>query len=101
MKTESKACYRKTQYSTRKSIEEVIINNPNEKPRLIQDVFERESNIFKRESDSTLPLNRKQITNIKSSLAKKTKDTEEHKILSNISYLKKSKKITKDNNNFK
>ena len=35
LETESKACYRKTQYSTRKSIEEVIIKNPNDKPRLI------------------------------------------------------------------
>ena len=63
LETESKACYWKTQLSTRKSIEEVIIDNPNEKPRLIQDAFERESNIFERESDSTLPQNRKQILN--------------------------------------
>ena len=61
LETESKACYRKTQHATRKSIEEVIIDNPNEKPGLIQDVFEQESNVLERESDSTLPLNRKQI----------------------------------------
>ena len=46
LETESKVCYRKTQHSTRKSIEEVIIDNANEKPRLIQDVFERESKII-------------------------------------------------------
>ena len=33
------------------------------------------------------PRNRKQLTNIKSSLAKKTKDPGEDEILSNISYL--------------
>ena len=34
-----------------------------------------------------MPLNKKQITNIKSSLAKKTKDQEEDENLTNISYL--------------
>ena len=53
----------------------------------MQDVFERESNIFEKESDSTLPTNRRQFTNIESSLAKKTENPEEDQILSNISYL--------------
>ena len=86
METESKACYRKIQYSTRKSTEESI-DSPTEKLRLMQNVREREGNIFERESDSTLPLNRKEITNIKPSLAKITKGSEEYEILRNISYL--------------
>ena len=53
----------------------------------MQNVREREGNIFERESDSTLPLNRKEITNIKPSLAKITKGSEEYEILRNISYL--------------
>ena len=99
----------KQKYSTRKSIEENIIDNPTGKLRLIQDVREREGNIiqdvreregniiqdvrewegniFEREFDSTLPLNRKQITNIKPSLAKITNGSEEYEILRNISYL--------------
>lgn len=64
LETESKTCYRKT-YSVRKSIEEAIMENPYKKPRLAQDLFWSGDNIFERESDSILPLNRKQITKIK------------------------------------
>ena len=66
---------------------QVILDKPSEKPRLLQDVFERESNTFEKECDSILPLNRKQITNINSSLAKKTKDQQEDEFLGSISYL--------------
>ena len=40
--TDSNSKYRKTQHSTQKAVEKVIINNPNKKPRIILDKFDQQ-----------------------------------------------------------
>ena len=78
-------CNRTTQQSTRKAIRNIIEKNPLEKPRIIQDQFENKTSILDRETDSDLPRNLKQITNIKSSICNTRKN--EAEIASHIAYL--------------
>ena len=78
-------CNRTTQHSTRKAIRNRIEKNPLEKPRIIQDQFGNKTSILDRETDSDLPRNLKQITNLKSSICNARKNEDE--IASHIAYL--------------
>ena len=59
---DSNSKYRNTQHSTRKAVEELIINNPNEKPQRILDKFDQQINIIDRDTDSIVPKNTNEKT---------------------------------------
>ena len=66
---DSNSKYRKTQHSARKAVEVLIINNPNEKFRIILDKVDQKINI-NRDTDSIVPKN-KEITSIRAVIARK------------------------------
>ena len=67
---DSNSKYRKTQRSTRKAVEVLIINNPNEKPQIILNKVDQQINILNRDTDSIVPKN-KEITSIRAVIARK------------------------------
>ena len=67
----SNSIYRKTQHSTGKAVEELIINNINEKLRIILNKFDQQINITDGDTDSIVPKNNKEITNIRVAIARK------------------------------
>ena len=86
---DSNSKYRKTQHSTRKAVEVLIINNPNEKPQIILDKVDQQINILNRDTDSIVPKNNKEITSIRAVIARKnvTGITDEKHLMKNISQL--------------
>ena len=79
-------CNRTTpQHSTRKAIRNITEKNTLKKPRIIQVQFENKTSILDRETDSDLPRNLKQITNIKSSIC--NTHNNEYEIANHIAYL--------------
>ena len=79
--------YRKTQHSARKAVEELIINDPNEKPRIILDKFDQQINIIDRDTDSIVPKNNKEITNIRAAITRKNVTGITDEITSELAYL--------------
>ena len=80
---DSNSKYRKTQHSTRKAVEEIIINNSNEKPWIILDL---QINIDC-DTDSIVPKNNKEITNIRAVIARKNVTSITDEITSELAYL--------------
>ena len=86
---DSNSKYRKTQRSTRKAVEVLIINNPNEKPQIILNKVDQQINILNRDTDSIVPKNNKEITSIRAVIARKnvTGITDEKHLMKNINQL--------------
>ena len=84
---DSNSKYRNTQHSTRKAVEELIINNPNEKPQRILDKFDQQINIIDRDTDSIVPKNTNEKTNIRSAIARKNVTGITDEITSELAYL--------------
>ena len=79
--------HRKTQHSTRKAVEELIINNSNEKPRINLDKFDQQINIIDRDTDSIVAKNNKEITNMTAAIVRKNVTGITDEITSELAYL--------------
>ena len=85
--TDSNSKYRNTQHSTRKAVEELIINNPNEKPQRILDKFDQQINSIDRDTDSIVPKNTNEKTNVRPAIARKNVTGITDEITSELAYL--------------
>ena len=85
--SDSYSKYRKTQHSTRKAVEELIINNSNEKPRINLDKFDQQINIIDRDTDSIVAKNNKEITNMTAAIVRKNVTGITDEITSELAYL--------------
>ena len=84
---DSNSKYRNTQHSTRKAVEELIINNPNEKPQRILGKFDQQINIIDRDTDSIVSKNTNEKTNIRPVIARKNVTGITNEITSVLAYL--------------
>ena len=85
--SDSHSKYRKTQHSTRKAVEELIINNSNEKPRINLDKFDQQINIIDHDTDSIVAKNNNEITNIRAAIVRKNVTGITDEITSELAYL--------------
>ena len=84
---DSNSIYRKTQHSTGKAVEELIINNINEKLLIIPDKFDQLINIIDGDTDSIVQKNNKEITKIRAAIARKNVMGITDEITSELAYL--------------